>query len=137
MFQNSAKKLILNGLGEHWGKIDYTKNPDLNDIAKSFKQGVFMLGISDKKLVATGGLMPVSNDVAELVRLSVASHFRRKGIGAALVKILLSTANEIGFNKIVLETTSTWKNVINFWLSCGFKQTHIEGDDTFFEYIIK
>ena len=31
--QDAAKALILSGMKEHWGFIDPTKNPDLDDIA--------------------------------------------------------------------------------------------------------
>lgn len=47
--QEDVKKLILAGLVEHWGKLDPTKNPDLNDIANSYAQSVFFVAWEGKK----------------------------------------------------------------------------------------
>ncbi|MCP4415536.1 MAG: hypothetical protein GY805_02870, partial [Chloroflexi bacterium] len=35
--QSATKQLILAGLVEHWGELDPSLNPDLNDIARSYR----------------------------------------------------------------------------------------------------
>jgi len=35
--QEDAKALILAGLADHWGELDPTLNPDLNNIAESYE----------------------------------------------------------------------------------------------------
>ena len=135
-YQNVTKDLILAGLGKHWGKIDYNKNPDLNDIAKHYKNNLFMLGFLSDDLVATGGLIKIDAKVAEIVRVSVNRMYRRQGVGYSIVEKLVQTAKTQGFNKIILETTTVWHNVVSFWLKCGFKKTHTHNDDTYFERVI-
>lgn len=47
------------------------------------------------------------------------------------------TAAGWGVSVVVLETTSTWTEVIDFYLRCGFEITHVAGgdfgSDTWFE----
>ena len=41
--QAEVKNLILAGLAEHWGMIDPSKNPDLNDIVRPMPMQFFSL----------------------------------------------------------------------------------------------
>jgi hypothetical protein len=73
--QEAAKQLVVTGLGERWGWIDPTLNPDLNDIATTYRTGIFLVGYLNDLLVATGALMPEVTpeglDVLRVVRMSV------------------------------------------------------------------
>ena len=55
--QDAARWLILEGLGGHFGFIDETMNPDLDDIALTFSDAVFLVAEIDGVIVGTGGLM--------------------------------------------------------------------------------
>ena len=52
--QAIAKQLILEGLAEHWGTLDPTLNPDLNDIAQSYTEGNFIVALLDGHIIGTG-----------------------------------------------------------------------------------
>ena len=55
--QEDAKNLILAGLGEHWGFIDLTKNPDLDNITATYKDDTF-LAVWKDRTHRNGGIDP-------------------------------------------------------------------------------
>jgi len=139
--QKIVKDLILAGLTEHWGVLDKSLNPDLNDIALSYKDAVFLVVWLNDEIVGTGALVLKSEGVGEIVRMSVAEDMRRKGIASKILEQLCTEAKKMGLEKVVLETTSTWTDVIRFYKRFGFYVTHEEngdfGSDTYFEFILK
>lgn len=130
--QEEAKNLVLAGLVEHWGFLDPTLNPDLNDIAATYADGIFLIARQDHRIVGTGALLPRSDDTAEIMRMSVSSTLRRSGLGSAILQRLVEYAKTRGYHKLVLETTSTWLEVIEFYLKLGFQITHHQDGDTYF-----
>ncbi|MEP7112248.1 MAG: GNAT family N-acetyltransferase [Ilumatobacteraceae bacterium] len=74
---------------------------------------------------------------AEILRMSVAMEAERTGVGRELVRTLLATASSWGCESVVLETSSDWTGVIEFYRRCGFTVTHeVDGEfgrDTWFE----
>jgi GNAT superfamily N-acetyltransferase len=131
--QVEVQNLINEGLGEHWGIVDPNKNPDLKNIAKYYRSGIFLVAWLNDEIVGTGALIPRSKQIAEIVRMSVSPKIRRQGIGRAILVALKNIAQENGYRKIILETTETWKEVIDFYLSFGFKTTHRSQENQFFE----
>ncbi|MFW2380974.1 MAG: GNAT family N-acetyltransferase [Acidimicrobiales bacterium] len=137
--QAEVRSLILDGLGEHWGSINPSLNPDLDDMVATYGAGstVVVRG-SNGDLLGTGTIVMGERHVAEIVRMSVAQHARRHGIGRLIVERLLDTARSLGAVAVVLETTSAWEEVVRFYVSCGFEVTHTTesefGTDTWFRY---
>lgn len=132
--QAEAKSLVLAGLVGHWGWLDPTKNPDLEDIAAAYADGLFLVARQDGALVGTGALLARSTEVAELVRMSVAVSLRRRGIGRSILHRLIVEAAARGFKRVVLETTQTWDEVVAFYLRNGFRLTHHAGGDAHFAF---
>ncbi|MBA4385383.1 MAG: GNAT family N-acetyltransferase [Anaerolinea sp.] len=130
--QQEARNLVLAGLEEHWGFLDPTLNLDLIDIATSYADGLFLVARRADSIVGTGALLPRSHDTAEIMRMSVASTLRRSGLGSAILQHLCDYAKTMGYLKLVLETTSTWQEVIEFYLRFGFQITHQKEGDTYF-----
>jgi GNAT superfamily N-acetyltransferase len=139
--QHEARGLILAGLAEHWGSVDPTLNPELDDMVQSYGHGrtVVVRGAAGT-VVGTATILPRPGNRAEILRMSVATEVRRQGLGRRMVTELLATARQWGADCVVLETTSAWSEVVQFYLSCGFAITHTEagdfGDDTWFEHHI-
>ncbi len=131
--QAEVKQLILDGLVEHWGFLDKTKNPDLNDIATSYAEAAFLVAWIDGCIVGTGALLPRSSEVAEIVRMSVKKDNRRQGIGQCILQALVAQARLQGFKRIILETTASWDEVVEFYLRVGFQITHSQDGDVFFK----
>jgi GNAT superfamily N-acetyltransferase len=130
--QVAAKRLILAGLVEHWGYLDPSKNPDLDDIASTYADATFLIAWRGKELVGTGALVRERDRVARIVRMSVAPHMRRRGIGTAILRRLRQQAQAAGYRQIVLETTSTWVDAIAFYERNGFRAIGSRDGDTHF-----
>jgi len=134
--QREVKQLILDGLGEHWGTIDPSKNPDLDNICKYYRKDEFILALYKQQIIGSGVLVLLNSTTSKVVRMSVKKEFRRNGIGVSILDHLINIASIKGHTKVILETTTTWTEIIDFYTFYGFKITHHENDDTYFEYII-
>ena len=130
--QAEAKELILSGLEEHWGQRDRSKNLDLENIGRSYAAAVFLVACDRERIVGTGALVPKSHGVAEIVRMSVVGDRRRQGLGRLILKNLMQYAQSRGIRTLVLETTETWHEVIQFYLAEGFRITHHAAGDVYF-----
>jgi len=119
--QGAVKALILAGLEEHWRVLDLTKNPDLDDIAASYGDAIFLTVWIGDRLIGTGALVHETEGVTRIVRMSVAADMRRRGVGKALLARLCEEAQAAGYRQIVLETTSEWQDAIAFYTRFGFR----------------
>lgn len=120
--QEVVKKLILEGLGEHFGRINPDLNPDLNDINKTYIQAGhnFVVAEIGGEIVGTAVLITEAPNAGRIVRVTVSPKQRRSGIGRQLVQHLLSKAAEKKFSQIVVETNHDWYDAIRLYERCGF-----------------
>src|SRR5215471_9859292 len=90
--QEQARQLILEGLGEHFGSIDETLNPDLDDILHNYILAghIFVVACIGRELVSTGALLSHGERISEMVRISTRKTYRRRGIGQAIVTYLVN-----------------------------------------------
>jgi putative acetyltransferase len=119
-------------LVDHWGFLDEDKNPDLDDIAATYADGTFLVAWRDDEIIGTGAFIPRSEKQVEIVRMSVAKEMRRQGIGQQILSELCKIASEKGYEEVILETTETWQDVIDFYLDYGFEITHHLDGDVYF-----
>jgi ribosomal protein S18 acetylase RimI-like enzyme len=134
--QAITKQLILDGLADHWGKLDLTLNPDLNDIAASYRGETFLVAVLDQQIVGCGALIcEVRGEemYGRIVRMSVSKEKRRQGIGQQILHHLQLAAQQCHFSKIVLETTQTWTEVVAFYQVNGFQIIGNKNGNTHFE----
>ena len=76
----------MRGLGEHWGHVDDTLNPDLDDIARTYADGYFAVARCGRVLVGTGGFLPLAeSSTVQIHRMSVDSAVRGQGMGTAIL----------------------------------------------------
>lgn len=127
--QAAARQLILNGLGSHWGWIDETLNPDLNDIHAHYIVAghLFVVAVQEEEIVGTGALVQESEGVSRMVRISVSANHQRQGIGRQLVAHLVQQAWARGDQRIVVETNLDWWDAIGLYQNFGF--TEYDRDD--------
>lgn len=130
--QSEVKDLILAGLAEHWGSLDPSRNPDLDDITTSYAGALFLVAHLDDRLVGTGALIPRCSTMAEIVRMSVAKSYRRRRIGRLILIRLLDHAQQAGYEQVILETTATWQEAVEFYKANGFLLTHYQAGDVYF-----
>ncbi len=133
--QSATKQLILAGLADHWGTLDPALNPDLNDIAKSYRGETFLLAVLGEEIIGCGALIAEEGMVGcgRIVRMSVKKRNRQQGIGRLILHHLQLAAKQRQFHKIVLETTETWTDVVAFYQANGFRIIGHHAGDTHFE----
>jgi ribosomal protein S18 acetylase RimI-like enzyme len=121
--QAAARGLILGGLAEHFGRLDETLNPDLDDIWTHYVAAgaLFVLAEIDGVLVGTGALVAEGTG-GRLVRISVAPAQRRRGLGRALVDHLVRAARARGWPQVLVETNHDWYDAIALYQRYGFRE---------------
>jgi GNAT superfamily N-acetyltransferase len=120
--QSAARQLILEGLGGHFGFIDRTMNPDLDDIWQNYVAAgnVFVVAEVDGIIVGTGALIDEQGN-GRLVRMSVRPSHQRQGIGRQLVQHLIQKAIERRYTRLIVETNHDWYDAISLYQKCGFR----------------
>lgn len=134
--QPALRRLVLDGLGDHWGVIDETLNPDLDDIAGWYGPlgGYTVVACvePDGELVGGGTLYRDDAGTARLARMTVGKALRGYGLGRRLVAHLVEEARARGYAAIVCETTDTWQDAIDLYLRCGFAEVARRDGDIHF-----
>jgi ribosomal protein S18 acetylase RimI-like enzyme len=120
--QDAVRNLILAGLGEHFGRLDLTLNPDVDDIWANYpaKGHWFLVAVKDGKVVGCGALVREAPGVGRLARVSVDAAQRRQGIARRIAVELITIGRDAGFSKIVVETNDDWQAAIRLYEGCGF-----------------
>jgi GNAT superfamily N-acetyltransferase len=133
----AVRSLILDGLREHWGTLDPALNHDLDDLAVADGDRLVLVAMDGSHVVGTGTIVRRDEGCAEIVRMSVDARHRRAGIGRLLVDELIAAARNWRVERLVLETTAAWMDVVRFYERCGFTLTHFDegkfGRDAWFE----
>jgi GNAT superfamily N-acetyltransferase len=120
--QDAARSIIVEGLGEHFGFVDASLNPDLRDIADSYtrKGHVFLVAEVDGQLVGTACLVFENRACGRIVRLSVARAFRRRGIAGSLLRRIIECAGSRALSELVVATQPAWTDAVGFYRAAGF-----------------
>lgn len=121
--QEEARRIILEGLGDHFGTIDQNLNHDLDDIMTTYTKAghEFVVAELEAWMVGTGALLYEDNNRGRIVRVSVNSKFRGRGYGEAIVKHLLRLGEKNGLGQIVVETNHDWHSALELYQKCGFQ----------------
>jgi len=120
--QVAARRLILEGLGEHFGAVDETRNPDIDEIAANYigRGHLFLVAEDALGLVGTAALVFEDSASAQVVRVSVAPRWRRRGLAQALVMRLIEAGSARGLVRLWMETNDDWEPAIGLYRACGF-----------------
>ena len=134
--EEATKHLIIRGLESHWGKYDPKFNPDISDLYATYSSSNMLVGLYRGVVVSCFGWKELGRNTAELVRVSVSQDYQRTGVGSELLKEAEMYLHNLGYELLVLETTSSWVNVVKFYLKNGYLVTHSKGGDTYFQKIL-
>lgn len=135
--QDAAKRLINEGLGERFGLVDESFNPDLDDIAAHYSAPghTFVVAERDGTLIGTGCLVvALDGETGQMVRVSVRRGLRGQGVGRALVEHLLNVAQAAGLRRVWMETNVGWESAIRLYEGCGFQEYRRSGGLVFLEH---
>jgi GNAT superfamily N-acetyltransferase len=85
-------------------------------------QGVFLLVELDQRIVACGGIRRLSDDIAEVKRMYVASTVRRRGVAHALLSRLEDEARELGCRVARLDTGRHMVAALRLYRLVGYRE---------------
>ena len=118
--QDATRRLILEGLGEHFGFIDEEINRDLEDITTSYAEALFLVAVRDASIIGTGAVIHASEGIAQVARMSTDRRYRRQGIAKAILAQLLDHSRAGGYRRAVVTTNDDWEDAIGFYKAHGF-----------------
>ena len=94
------------------------KHPESHVIEKN---GEIFFALHDDTVIGTAAMIPFSESVFELAKMSVMRDFQGRGVGRILLKRCIQFAQERKADEIFLLTNDVLKPALNLYLSCGFK----------------
>ncbi|MHC8520540.1 GNAT family N-acetyltransferase [Rossellomorea sp. H39__3] len=74
----------------------------------------FFVGTDQKGIICTGALKRQGVSIYEIVRMSVRSDMRSKGLGRTMLQHLEDTAKSLKAVKLILETNRAWEDAVGF-----------------------
>lgn len=129
--QRAARALILAGLGERFGRIDESLNPDLDDIGRAYLDAGHLFFVAERggRLVGTCGLRDEPGGAARVLRMSVARSERRRGVASALLNACVDAARARGRAELRVATEPHWEEAVRFYLARGFRRRGADAVD--------
>lgn len=86
--------------------------------------GEFLVGEINNKIIAMGALKKISEKVAEIKRMRVHPDYQGRGFGQQLLTLLEQKAKELGYKKIILDTTVKQIPAQHLYIKNGYKETY-------------
>lgn len=146
-YMSSDKKQVkeLYALASVHSEIGYRSGPwesDFDDMeAHYLKEGEFLVGLIDNKIIAMGGYRKISDNVGQIRRMRVHPHHRRKGYAQQIIQKLEETAKRNKITELQLKTSTQQKMAQRFYGKNGYvkmnkeKEYYTEGGGNTFEAI--
>ena len=117
--------LGLKQSGTYLGSGDWDK--DLDNIEEIYlKNGQFLIGEINGKIVAMGAFKKISDGLAQVKRIRVLSPYQRRGFGQAILDKLEKTASRMGYKTIRLDTIDRNLAAQKFFEKNGYAKTKTE-----------
>ncbi len=122
----SVEAFIKETDSEHW--LD-----DLDNYQEIYTEnhGLLLVALDDGKVIGTGGVQKLTEDVAELKRIWLLEQYHGQKIGFRVVSMLLDFAREQGYKSVYLETSPKLTQAIAFYKKVGFYEIPSHHEDDF------
>ncbi len=95
---------------------------DVDDFVRVYvkNRGLFLAVMDDEKLVGTGAIKKLADNIAELKRLWLLEEYHGQKIGYQVVSRLLDFARAQKYEKVWLQTSVKQERAISFYTGLGF-----------------
>ncbi|MDJ0534630.1 MAG: GNAT family N-acetyltransferase [Xenococcaceae cyanobacterium MO_207.B15] len=104
--------------------MSYDNFADLDNIQEHYlhNKGIFLVLLDRQKVVGSGAICYLQNDICELKRMWILKAYRGQGWGKKISERLLTFAKENGYQKIRLDLADAekQKQAIAFYQSLDF-----------------
>lgn len=108
---------------------------DLNDIDTTYfnNNGTFLVLVDDQKVVGSGGVKKLTDEICEVKRVYFAKEYRGKGLGSQIMDQLLDFAKTHGYKKVRLDILKpdTQTAAVKLYKKLGFYEIAPYGNSPF------
>ena len=96
---------------------------DLRNIEDHYlnNQGCFIVVEFGRQIIAMGALKKIDSQTAEIKRMRVHPDYQRQGIGESVLSNLENKARNLGYKKLVLDTTDDLTAARTLYEKTGYK----------------
>ena len=122
-FQDAVTSLAEDILCREYAVLeDLSGEGDITDVAAAYTapDSLFLLALENGLLVATGGVLRISDSDCELRHLYVEADRRRQGVASTLMGELLDFIRTRSYKRILLEVRPEMKDTIKGYARYGF-----------------
>ena len=84
--------------------------------------GVFVIAEAERKIVGMGALRRVDHETVEIKRMRVQPELQGKGLGTRMLKLLEARAKELGYKKLILDTSLQQQAALHIYTKHGYKE---------------
>lgn len=120
-----VKALVYSVLEEYAiPRGDAATDADLDDIEGNYtcNGGYFIVMEDENRIIASMGILRVSEETCELRKMYAIPAARGRGLGKFLLEHAITRARELGFRRMVLETAAPLKEAITLYKKYGFTE---------------
>jgi GNAT superfamily N-acetyltransferase len=121
-------RVELNDVYDSFNRLD---NPPLVPDELRGPEGAYLVGYEGAEAVAGGGLRRIDDGVAEIKRMFVRPAARSRGVARALLEALEQTAQELGYERIRLDTGPKQVHGLALYRSAGYVDVAPYNDNPF------
>jgi putative acetyltransferase len=104
----------------------------MDDVQKNYFQngGTFLVTVNDGRIIGTGAIRRLEEDVCELKRLWLLPEYHGQGLGYRMMQELFRIARQKGYKSMRLFTDPVYqKRAVEFYKRLGFCEIQASGDD--------
>lgn len=108
------------------------KLSEMDDVQKNYFQngGTFLVTVNDGRIIGTGAIRRLEEDVCELKRLWLLPEYHGQRLGYRMMQELFRIARQKGYKSMRLFTDPVYqKRAVEFYKRLGFCEIQASGDD--------